>query len=282
MAVVIIAAEFHKDIIEKMIEAAKDELKAQGKEVLVKKVAGCYEMPLLADKVMQKGSTEAVVVLSFIEKGETQHGEVMGYVVHKALVDLQLKHGKPIGIGIIGPGATKEQASLRAEPYARGAVKAALQSLSVINFAEALPHLTPRLTPRPMKFKGVVVKGKGRGAKLGFPTINLHVPQESLAGVKEGIWVALAKIGKKKLPSVAFLGEARTFSEKEKRLEVYIFNFNKKLYGKKVEVDFLKRIRGNKKFKTKKALISQMEKDEVKARQFFKNVYRHSKKHRQS
>ena len=133
MAVVIIAAEFHKDIIEKMIEAARGELKLQGKKVLVKMVAGCYEMPLLADKVMRKNGVEAVVVIGFIEKGETQHGQVMGYVVHKALVDLQLKHGKPIGLGIIGPGATKKQASLRAKAYATGAVKAALQSLSVIN-----------------------------------------------------------------------------------------------------------------------------------------------------
>ena len=272
MAVVIIAAEFHKDIIEKMIGAAEKEIKSQGKEVLVKRVAGCYEMPLLADKVIQKNSAEAVVVLGFIEKGETQHGQVMGYVVHKALVDLQLKHGKPIGLGIIGPGATKEQASLRAKAYATGAAKAALQSLSVIKFAEASPHLTPRLIPQPMKFKGVVIKGKGRGVKLGFPTINLQLSKKSLTGVKEGVWAALSRIGRKKLPSAAFLGEAKTFGEKEKKLEVHIFDFNKKLYGKKVEVSFLKRIRGNKKFKTKGALIAQMKKDEVKARKFFKNV----------
>ena len=121
-----------------------------------------------------------------------------------------------------------------------------------------------------MKFKGVVVKGKGRGAKLGFPTINLQVSKKSLARVKEGIWASIVKIGKDRLPSAAFVGEAKTFGEKEKRFEVYIFDFNKKLYGKRVEVDFLKRIRANKKFKTKKALISQMKKDEAKAREFFK------------
>lgn len=132
-----------------------------------------------------------------------------------------------------------------------------------------------------MKFKGVVIKGKGRGLKLGFPTINLALPKKSLGGVKEGIWAALVKIGKKKLPSVAFLGEAKTFGEKEKRLEVYIFNFKKKLYGRKVEVELLKKIRGNKKFKTKEALISQMKKDEAKARNFFRNnVHRNNKKHR--
>lgn len=133
MAIVIITSEFHKDLIEKMIEAAKAELEAQGKEVLVKRVAGCYETPLLTDKVMKENRTEAVVVLGFIEKGETQHGEVMGYVVHKALIDVQLKHGKPIGFGIIGPGATKEQAEVRAESRARDAAKAVIKTLSVLD-----------------------------------------------------------------------------------------------------------------------------------------------------
>ena len=53
---------------------------------------------------------DGLVVLGYIERGETLHGEVMGHVVHTALVQLQLKYRKPVGIGIIGPGATAEQA----------------------------------------------------------------------------------------------------------------------------------------------------------------------------
>ena len=57
--------------------------------------------------------TDAVVVLGHIERGETLHGEVMGHVVQHALVQLQFKYRKPVGVGIIGPGATAEQADVR-------------------------------------------------------------------------------------------------------------------------------------------------------------------------
>ena len=60
------------------------------------------------------------------------HGEVMGHVVSEALVRLQLEHRKPIGLGIIGPGATAEQAEMRKLGAARAAVRAALTSLAVL------------------------------------------------------------------------------------------------------------------------------------------------------
>jgi 6,7-dimethyl-8-ribityllumazine synthase len=56
----------------------------------------------------------------------------MGHVVHAALVQLQLRYRKPAGIGIIGPGATLEQAATRKEPYARAAVRAMLASLKCL------------------------------------------------------------------------------------------------------------------------------------------------------
>jgi 6,7-dimethyl-8-ribityllumazine synthase len=86
------------------------------------------------------------VVLGFIERGQTQHGEVMGHVVHRALVDLELKHRKPVGIGIIGPGATSEQAEKRKVDYARAAVRAALRSWNVLrdNTNDEPRGLSPR------------------------------------------------------------------------------------------------------------------------------------------
>ena len=115
-----------------MIATAEDEAKAAGvADVSVTTVAGSLEAPLIIDRLLSKG-VDAAVALGFIEQGETLHGEVMGHVVYRSLIDLQLKHQKPIGLGIIGPGATEEQALARQETAARSAVKAALRSHALL------------------------------------------------------------------------------------------------------------------------------------------------------
>ena len=129
----ILAAEFAPAIIEVMIEEATREATSFGAEVVqVVRVSGAYELPLLADSLLANEHVEILIALGFIERGETQHGEVMGHVVHAALIDLQLKYKKPVGIGIIGPGATLEQAEKRKVDYARAAVRAALKSWNLL------------------------------------------------------------------------------------------------------------------------------------------------------
>jgi 6,7-dimethyl-8-ribityllumazine synthase len=126
--IAIIAAEFNADLMEGMIEAATQETRDAGATLVrVLRIPGCYEAPLIAKLQLELEEIDALVVLGFIERGETLHGEVMGHVVHAALVRLELKYRKPIGLGIIGPGATQEQAEERKSEYARAAVRAALR-----------------------------------------------------------------------------------------------------------------------------------------------------------
>ena len=132
--IVIIAAEFNKELAEGMIEAARQEAQDAGATLVrIIRVAGCYEVPLIADLQAAQDEIDALVVLGYIERGETLHGEVMGQVVHSALVNLQLKYGKPIGLGIIGPGATQQQAEVRKADYARAAVRAALRNSEILD-----------------------------------------------------------------------------------------------------------------------------------------------------
>lgn len=130
---VILAAEFTPAVVDVMVAEAAVEADAGGALVVkVVRVAGSYELPLAADVLLANPGVDVLVVLGYIERGETLHGEVMGHVVHRSLVDLQLKHRKPIGMGIIGPGATREQAEVRKADYARAAVRAALRSLKAL------------------------------------------------------------------------------------------------------------------------------------------------------
>jgi 6,7-dimethyl-8-ribityllumazine synthase len=129
----IITGDFHKELAEHMIEVATAEAVRLGAEIAaVVRVPGSYEVPLLADALLGRGGFDALVVLGCIERGSTLHGEVMGHTVHAALVQLQLQYKRPIGIGIIGPGATVEQAEERKTDYAAAAVRATMRSLEAL------------------------------------------------------------------------------------------------------------------------------------------------------
>jgi 6,7-dimethyl-8-ribityllumazine synthase len=126
--VAIVAAEFDRLLADAMVDAARGVLLEAGATIArVVRVPGCYEIPILAARLVQFTDVDALVALGSIERGETLHGEVMGHVVHAALVQLQLETGKPIGIGIIGPGATADQAEARKIPAAQAAARAVLQ-----------------------------------------------------------------------------------------------------------------------------------------------------------
>lgn len=132
------------------------------------------------------------------------------------------------------------------------------------------------------QFSGKVKRSSGRGKKLGFPTANLDV--EVSGEVEEGIYVGFTEItpsssplNKREndgegLPSLIFIGAAETFGETEKRLEVYILDFSNNLYGQTMTVELIKKIRENRKFATLGELVEQMKKDELEARDFFKQT----------
>lgn len=129
----IVAAAFHPSLIDDLIAAATAEAQRQKARIVrVITVPGSFELPLVVDRLLARRTVDAIIALGFIERGETQHGEVMGHVVCGALVALQLQYRTPIGIGIIGPGATKAQAEARKERTARGAVTAALASVKLL------------------------------------------------------------------------------------------------------------------------------------------------------
>ena len=108
-----------------MLKFAIDEASSKNWEVSEAVwVPGSMEAPLAIDRMLQSTEVQGVVVLGIIERGETDHGLVMGQSVTKSVIELQIKHNKPIGLGIIGPGAEPEHIEPRLEPHARSAVGA--------------------------------------------------------------------------------------------------------------------------------------------------------------
>jgi len=121
----IVCGSFHRDEVERMLEYARDEAASKNWEVAdVAWVPGSMEAPLALDRMLRQDGIDGAVVLGIIERGETDHGLVMGQSVTKAVIELQITHNKPIGLGIIGPGAEPEHIEPRLEPHARAAVGA--------------------------------------------------------------------------------------------------------------------------------------------------------------
>lgn len=104
---------------------------------------------------------------------------------------------------------------------------------------------------------GEVIQGKKRGKRLGFPTANIILSDE----IPEGIYAAKVIIDGKEYSAATFIGVARMFNETELKVESYILDFNKDIYGKKIIVNLFRKIRKNKRFKSASELIEQIKKD---------------------
>lgn len=125
----ICVTEFHWDIVGPMLDFAKrhaDFLGAEVERELV--VPGTFELPLAAKKLAGEDDIDAVVALGAVIEGETQHDEIVMQHAARKLMDLSLESGKPIALGISGPGETRLQALERVNEYARRAVEAAVKT----------------------------------------------------------------------------------------------------------------------------------------------------------
>lgn len=132
--IAIIIGQFHKDLATVMLSEARKQAKASGLEISKEVwVPGSMEKPLALKLVLQKKDIDAAVVLGIIERGETKHGLVMGMSVISAIIQLQLTYNKPVGIGILGPEILPVQIKKRLKPYARDAVLATNEMLTLIS-----------------------------------------------------------------------------------------------------------------------------------------------------
>ncbi|MCX5707350.1 MAG: riboflavin biosynthesis protein RibF [Candidatus Omnitrophica bacterium] len=123
-----------------------------------------------------------------------------------------------------------------------------------------------RLLDRPVSILGTVIKGTALGRILGFPTANINPHHEVIPA--PGIYAAKIIFGKNKFKAACYIGTRPTIGVKNKKtnIEAHIFNFNKNIYGKYLEIQFLKLIRPDKKFSSLALLTSQIKKDVASAK----------------
>ena len=131
--------------------------------------------------------------------------------------------------------------------------------------------LAEQMLGRPYRMCGRVVHGDKRGRDLGFPTANidLHRMVSPVTGV---FAVELFGVTGEPVPGVANVGIRPTVSGTRARLEVHLLDFSREIYGAHVHVDFLRKIREERRFDSLQELVKQIELDIEDARAFFAGI----------
>lgn len=119
--------------------------------------------------------------------------------------------------------------------------------------------------------RGRVIKGDQRGRTLGFPTANLAIAERRLIPA-DGIYVVRVKIGARWLGGAANIGVRPTFDNGARLVEVFVLDFEGDLYDQVIEAQFIKRLRAELKFDSGAALVAQMQRDVIAARQILAEV----------
>jgi riboflavin kinase/FMN adenylyltransferase len=122
---------------------------------------------------------------------------------------------------------------------------------------------------RPYSFLGEVEKGDARGRKLGYRTANFK--KENVVILPSGIYFVRAHGDKKAHNGLCYIGRRPTFKHADAQVvqELHLLDYHGNLYGQKICVEFLKKLRDDRKFSDGNELVSQIESDVRKARAFF-------------
>jgi len=141
-------------------------------------------------------------------------------------------------------------------PVSSSEIRTALKDGDVVRAA--------RYLGRPYSIAGVVTRGAGRGRTLGFPTANLDPDRPLL--VPTGVYACRAEVGARSEPAVVNVGVRPTFGNNDLAIEAYLLDFSGDLYGARLALHFVGRLRGEQKFQGVDELKRQIGRDVEAAR----------------
>jgi len=199
---------------------------------------------VFAERVLAgKMQAQAVVVGEDFRFGRNQEGDVQ----------MLRSLGRDLGFAVETVAAVR----CNGERISSSGIR---KKLAAGDFASAAEWLG-----RPFRMEGHVIRGAGLGRKLGYPTANLAIRAEpSPLG---GVLAAYSRVaGGPWLPAVTNLGRRPVVEGREPLLEVHFFDFDQDIYGQRLEVQFVAKLRDELNFGSIEELVAQMKKDEQEAR----------------
>lgn len=201
--------------------------------------------------------------------------------IHQHLIDALGLQGIIVGHRVrFGQGGRGDSALLQRIGNERGIHVEVVGPVSVDNtpvsssavrkavLAGDLP-LAERLLARVHAVGGRVVHGHHRGRSLGFPTANLAVGRLALPA--DGVYAVRTVLGDERFDGVANIGRNPTFGDNARTLEVHLLDFDRDIYGRRLEVEFIRRLRGEVKFNGVAELVAQITRDAAAAREILRS-----------
>jgi riboflavin kinase/FMN adenylyltransferase len=170
---------------------------------------------------------------------------------HRAAGDVALlrRLGRTFGFGIEAPPLVSDEDTVFSSTYVRSLVAAGDMPAAA------------RALGRAHRLEGVVVRGDRRGRELGYPTANLLTGPWA-AVPADGVYAGrLVRAGAAPLMAAISIGTNPTFSGQERRVEAYALDFDGDLYGERVGLDFVTRLREQRTYTGIEPLIAQMADD---------------------
>lgn len=264
----------------KIIAAVKEEAKQKGLSSCVitfhphpQKVLQNIDIPLLVPirerlKLLEKEGVEVVACYTFTK--DIAKIPAKDFVTDILIGKLNLKHL------IVGPGFSfgrKREGNLdlldkmgKEYGFDTEVVETALIDGEIVSSTAIRNLVKEGNMTKAGKFlgynfyiEGQVKEGERRGRQIGFPTANLDTDWDILP--KVGVYATLAHVDGIVLNSITNVGYRPTFGNNELVIETHIFNFNEDIYKKRIEVEFVDRVRDEQKFNGPQALVEQIKKD---------------------
>ncbi|HTG01120.1 MAG TPA: bifunctional riboflavin kinase/FAD synthetase [Nitrospirota bacterium] len=219
-------------------------------------------------KLLEAAGIEIVMIAHFTRAFADQHPEDFARtVLHESIGVREVYVGYDYAFGRGREGSIESLKAMgRTFGFAVGVVEAVRVGDSVVSSSVIRDFLSSGAVSEAYAFlgryytiEGEVVHGAQRGKGLGFPTANLKTPNELIPGI--GVYAVRVSLEGRSLRGVASIGIRPTFDSGPMSVEIYLLDFSGDIYGKQMEVAFIKRLRGEEKFTDADALVRQIRKD---------------------
>ncbi len=195
--------------------------------------------------------------------GDFVHDVLLQELRMKVLVvgeDFRWGRGREGDLAALGRLAAAERFTVIRTPAVEIDGRRVTSSLIRKKLAAGAIREADRMLEKPYFIEGVVVRGAGRGRELGFPTMNIASENDILPG---GVFHTELELNGLRYPSATFIGRAPAFTDPERprRVETHVPGFRGTVYGRRVRLHFLAKIRDERKFASASALVEQIRRD---------------------